>query len=360
MKEKKDFLEKVIKDNENLVLLSQSLESQIERAKESLENCRNEVLAQMEPKIKQLVNDHQKELQKKKIEVNYRIKAEKNDLVVLLEKKRKQLSLESSEIENECKAKLVKFKNRYEKREKEINELWQKRIMELEKETELMLKDQDDDEKQKRLAWKAVMFDKIKKEFEIEMKKPSVPQDVERELMEAVRLTENEQYEQQKALSKKLEKEEKEHQILMKKLNNQISELENEIIRIETEMLNKIEEKKTIMQELNSKASKCKCKEYNEQIIRVRSQIEELEKESKNNVERYESRRKDITQSLQIITKDCDSLKSECIILQERINSENAKHKKEISLISERVKATIEKKDRAYQQLLSKLENARI
>ncbi|EAY16737.1 hypothetical protein TVAG_067420 [Trichomonas vaginalis G3] len=352
------FVEKVIKENETLLLAYDQLKQELAETKFELNNCKKNTLKEIEPRIQKLLDDHKAELAKQKETISAKYEADIAQLNSDFEKKRLILVQQNADTEERCHQKLIKLKERALGREKEIKDVMSKRVEEVYAKIEEAKQQAKREEEIARTAWQKLITDKIRAEFQEKAEQDAnrIKSRQEKMLMDVVGKLEADAHDEANQLKAQLEKEKQEHKIVETRLRSRIENLEQTINTMkESDKSEKHSLEEKIL-DLNSQISKCRCNEYRDEIKTLNNQINDYKNQIQQLILKQNSSKNAENQQMQQIKQENSNLNKKIQDLQEQINQINDQHKNELSLIAERVKKTVELKDARIQQLIGQIE----
>lgn len=352
------FVEKVIKENETLLLAYDQLKQELAETKFELNNCKKNTLKEIEPRIQKLLDDHKSEMAKQKETLTAKYEADIANLNSEFEKKRLILVQQNADTEERCHQKLLKLKERALGREKEIKDVLSKRVEEVYAKIEEAKQQAKHEEEIARTAWQKIITEKIRAEFQEKAEQDAnrIKSRQEKMLMDVVDKLEADAHDEANQLKAQLEKEKQEHKIVETRLRTRIENLETTINSMKESDKNEkhfLEEK---ILDLNAQISKCKCESYREEIKSLNNQINDYKSQIQQLILKQNSAKNVESQQMMQIKTENNELKSKINDLQNQIQISNDQHKSELVLIAERVKKTVELKDARIQQLIAQLE----
>ena len=374
------FVEKVLNENEQLLLAYDQLKQELAETKFALNNSRKETIKSMEPKIAQLLENHKSELAKQKEILEAKHEAEIAQIKSDAEKTRLQLISQNAATEEHCQDKLQKMKERALNREQEIKDAYNKKIAQINLKIEEAKQEAKAEEEVARSSWQKMITEKIRQEFQEKAENDAqrAQNRQQKMLMDVVAKVERDAHEESRELQQKLDKETKEHKMVEQRLRKNIENLEQQVTLLkESDKQEKhdLEDKVLV---LTHKLSLCKCKEYqqeienlkqnisdySQEIERLKGELEKSQKEiNKQKAEKAQLQNQQIQQDNEekdMLIKENESLKQQILQYKDQLQQMDQKHKSEMALVAERVKKTIQTKDMRIQQLMYQFEKIQV
>lgn len=365
------FIDKVLHDNEQLLLKYEALKQELNETKYALQNSRVETIKSMEPRIKELIDEHKSEIEKQKNILTTRFEFEKAQIQAAAEMEKRELIQKNLDLEELSHQKLLRLKEKALNREKEIKEAFGIKIKEMAQLVEDAKKQAKREEEVARTEWQKLITEKIRNEFieKAEMDAKYTQQKQEKMLMDIVGKLEADAHEENISLKHQLTKEEKEHRMVEQRLRQKIEELEKQINDMKESIefdKNKYEHE---MESLKIKLSSCNCDKYRSNIEELRNQnieylktIEELkvslnmcQKDKEFFMKQYEDIKEENAKNYNIYKEENEDLKLKISELETNLKMQEQKRKSEVAMIAEKVKRTIELKDQRIEQLVNQI-----
>ena len=364
----------VMNSNEAMISLANSLRSKLAATKAALEKCRQETLRQVEPKIQELIENQKLEIERQRQQFAQKIEQEKANKDQKLRDFQSELDRKIDAAKQKCAQKLEKMKATAESRKKELKEAIDARLAQIPSKVAEKQKLAESEEDVVRREWEKLIVAKLNSEYE--QKKEAVRSrakaDQEQKALEIIGQLEVETRAESQDLARKIEKESKEHEICIKRLEKRLEER-----KLELEDLQGDESHLDIEQdiaEMKRSLDGCHCAYYRSELEKVFGEIagvdEEVEELSRA-ISRERQAQMDDNGGLRAKLSDLEEekarLKSELgqiarqreaqnAELERQLASMEAKHKEQLVAIAERVKATVAKKDQVISDLKKRAE----
>ena len=365
------FVEKVLHDNEQLLLKYETLKQELNEAKYALQNSRTETIKSMEPRIKELIDEHKLEIEKQKNVLMARFEAEKAQIQAASEKEKRELIQKNLDLEERSHQKLLRLKEKALNREKEIKEAYNLKIKQMSQQIEEAKKQAKKEEEVSRTEWQKLITEKIRNEFieRAEMDAKYAQQKQEKMLMEVVGKLEADAHEENISLKQRLSREEKEHRMIEQKLRQKIEQLETQINdkkeSVDFEKNNYEHE----IESLKIKLSSCKCdkyrvniealqnqnKEYLKTIEELKASLDKFQKDKEFFMKQFEEIKEENNKNGKLYREENEDLKLKVNELETNLRIQEQKRKSEVAMIAEKVKRTIELKDQRIEQLVNQI-----
>ena len=361
-----DLLEKVLKDNEDLLVLAETYKQQIEHAKFSLQKCQTETMQSIEPQVKKLLDEHQANLEvqnkeyKKKIELaQTRFQAEKEKLQKQHDEKRALILKEHQEKLENMKQNALSKENHLKASYKEELSSFPSKIQQAHDEEAKILESQ-------RIEWQQMISSQLRSEYEAEAaneaKKSREKQN--KVLEEIIGKLQADAHEENIGLEMKLKELKELNRNEELSIHRDEENLLSEIKKIKSD----ISQKEDQIKRYQDKISQCKCTEYKIQIDKfkmriqdIKSKIEEVykiqEKEQENTIQMVQKNQQQLLQFQQDFLQIQQEYNNKKEQSQKQIQALEDKHREEMILLGNRVKQAIGKKDQIIQQLMIKIES---
>lgn len=366
LKQNQEMLDKILRDNEDLLVMAEGYKQQIENAKCLLQTCKTDTLKLIQPEIQKILEDHKNNLElqdeqyRKKIELA-QVKFQKEK-----EKLQQEFKMKKTEILEKNHETLKKMKMNALEKESNIKISYKEKMASIPQQEQEAYDIEVQKLQNERLVWQQrrsnEMREEIEKECKIEAKRAREKQN--KILEEIVGKLQLDAHEENRALEEKLtkikDKNRAEELNLHKEEESLISELKN--------LKKGIVKKEDIVQESQDKIQQCKCKEYQIQIDQLKMRIDTLKQklsdETKTHEQDEENAQKILNENQKVLIQVQQELKSvqeEFIhqkeISDKKIHSIEVKHQEEMQLLGGRIKQAVHKKDEYIQQLILKIES---
>lgn len=360
------FVEKVLQENEQLLYEYEAVKQQLAEARYTINNLKRDTIKEMEPKIAQLLEEHKINLKKQEEALNLKFEDEKKNILQNAEKQRLELITQNAQMEEHCHQKLLKLKERALNREKEIKDALNLKIKAANDKIEAAKKQAKREEELARTEWQKYMIEKLRAEY-----KAKAEEDMERAkkkqekiLNDVVSRLEIDAHEENQQLKSKLDKETQEHRMVEQRLRQKIEKLKSQLddkrsaeIRDKDQLEAKCNELNRRVSELQNKLSQCKCIQYQQQIEQLCTNAKNYEKKIEELEKKIEEKKDFDSLQYQKALNESKEKDNKIRELENAIKSQAEKHRAELTLISDRVKKTIELKDQKIQQLIEQFES---
>lgn len=367
------FIDKVIQENEDILNQIADLKQQISQTKLQINKIRTETKNSVQPKIAELKKQQNEEFQAMKNSYENKISLTRNKQKEEFNQIKLNCDKEIQEAELKCQRQIKKMQLTGANREKELTEAINQKLSQIPDKFSRAKEKVAAEEKQFRQEWEKIIYEKLKKESQEQLKADqSLNQSQhEQRIIEIVSDIEQQTRDEKQILESKIIQEKQEHQILVTKLNQNIDNLNAEI-----ENLQSSSESSQIdieIKALKEKIEQCQCKQYKEQLKEINFQIAECEDEISMIQKSDSSKRlqylnelgsyKEVLQAEISASDTYKKQKRKCqseleqiqLNTQQKLKQMEEEHKKQISVIGERVKQTVQKKDDVIKELKEKL-----
>jgi hypothetical protein len=368
-----DFLDRVIKENGRLVVLSETMKKNLADARAALSRTRADSLRALEPKLQQLLDGHKAELRSQSLEFERQLQDVSRPFAVEFELMRSDADAQIRQIETDCKAQLRRMKANALDEEKEMKDGLAAQLANAPSQIESCKAALVSTIQGERSIWQERRGLELRKEFETkygaDLRRLSEKQ--ERLFSEVTSKLQVDAHEENRSLIEEETRNEVKHRKIEREVQSQISVAEEEI----EEHRSQIERKKGEKQKLSERLGRCECQKLTQQLEQQRQQLFRLktELEGQREKEAKEAKNKaaqeaELRASLQEIERDNLRLTGELDELkgslergrtagQTQIEEADQRHRKELEVVGVRVRQTIERKDALIEQLMSGLDS---
>jgi chromosome segregation ATPase len=349
------------------------LRAQILETEQAIARCRSETIASIEPRIQKLLAEHRAELQKQQFDHQITIRDERNRLTLEKQSLELQLGQNVSTAKEQCRRKIEKMEQTIMGRKTELQAAIDAKLQDLparagEAQQRILA-----EEEILRREWERIISEKLQKEF-AERRAATVKDSKaaqQRRILEAIARLEGETRSESQELSRRIEKEKRQHQLYLGKLKRKLDDLTLELDALRAESHSDQIDRE--LEQLRGKVANCQCPRYQKELKDVMRQIGEVEDDLatagrgrsvrlandskefdllKSKVFEAESKRT----ALKLQVSSCQAqIKAHEGEVQRRIGEMERAHKEQIAAIGERVKQTVAKKDQVIEQLKEKL-----
>jgi hypothetical protein len=363
------FLDKVVRENERLILLIGTLRNRLTVSKKALTNSRAEALRTLEPQVQQLLADHCENLQRQSRD--YESKLNPGALQVELHVMEAESNAETSRVMSDCRSTLHRMKAEALAKEQEmkrdlsrkLGEVPQLVLTECQLFKETLQKEREIWQENRGMELRKAFQEKIQEKKErSERKQLQVLKEMENELNEEARG-------QNKPLRDDLSRIEAANRHSEKELQAQILQIEQECLSTRDQIDAKLRE----LRLLKNKAGKCQCDKLEKEVEEARARLDMIKisltyRQDAHKAEQLgfleeEAEMKRAIESVKVTNADLrlgvERLKQELEIevngAERRISEIEEGHKRELEMISARIRQTIAKKEEMIQQLMARL-----
>jgi len=360
MKKKKmgtNKLEELLSENEKLLLYCEGMKDELEKIKLETDNCRKEIIVSLERRISNILVDNAKEIVIEEEKIKNEFENEKKQLVEKNESICKEFDEWKGEMMKKCNEKFIKMKESAVKRENELKFTINEDIITKKNKSLSIIENRKRELEISREEWQKDTINEIKSEFEKRKqndfeKTLSKQKAILEEVKKKIRNDSMSDLEGKKSdLRVKIEKNKEEETALY----NRISELDNSIYEKKKHLNDNLSSVDAMIATLSKKIHQCRCKEQEVSLQNLNQQYQKTETEFIISKDTLESSIESLKLHLKSKMEEQIFLKSEKIRLESELIKVESEHKKEIELITEKVKQTLEKKDKAFEQLAKKM-----
>ena len=368
------FIDKVLKENEDLITECANLKQEIAKIQMDINKIKAETFKTVEPKIKQLIIKNKEEFEKQEKELKPEMEKHLQQCKMENEKLKNEWKIKIDNAENIRKGKIEKMKMTASNREHELKDAISQKLSLIPLKVEKAKTKIEKEENGFRYGWEKIIMEKLYKEYQANSKNEynNLKMNQENYLINIVNQLESKTHDDAKLIEAKIDKETQEHHILINKLNDKLNVIEKELSELKSDEDQYLQLEKNI-EELQEKIEKCRCSYYQEEIQRQNRAIIEIEENIEKQQQQYLStenqneynindinfqikneinKNKELIYDIQKLENELAQSRSET---NNKISELEQQHKKQISLISERVKQTVFKKDQIIMQLKDRI-----
>lgn len=363
------LLDKVIHDNEKLLLTRGKLKQELADLQKALANCKTETLQSLEPEIENLLKQHKANLenQKANFEQQLLINPYENEAQIIHIQTHKKIT----KMNEDCKNRLQDIKNNAIQHEAKMKEDFQHIISQIPSQIQDEIKKLKEKLETERPKWQENRTEQLRIEFQ--KKKTQIAKNraekQENYYKEMINKLKNDAGVENLQLKQKLEMSVQDHRKKEKELTSEIALKKERITQIRT--IHK--EKENELNELKLKVNRCQCEKFQNQIEEFHQKLslmkQQLQSEKEKQIMNNENNEKEklqfetqiatIRSENQILQNQIREIQSEIDVEKQNSNQKihelEEKQKSELSLIAERVKQTVAKKDEIIQNLMDRL-----
>lgn len=363
------FLDKVIRENKKLILTCAQLKQELSELNTTYSNCQKETLQSLEPKIQKLLEQHKINMEKQKKELQEQLSI--NPYLEQNEKIKKEAEERIKIIQESCKLTLDEIKKKAIENESKLKNDFNQKVSKIPQQIQNESQKLKEKLQNERSSWQESRTEQIRSKLR---KRNEEIIKISKEKQESIyndmmsKLKKDAQDENQELIVQ-YEQNFKDHRKIEKDLTSEIEEKNRKI----TEIYQTRKEREEEISRLRSKVSQCQCEKLKLQIESFESKLSslniKLEDEKKkqflddDNTDQEINQLKTKIESIQSDNRSIElkiadlkaTIQSEKISSQQKIDNLSQKQKSELSLVAERVKQTVAKKDEIIQNLMKSL-----
>ena len=364
----------MMNSNEAMISLANSLRAKLAATKAALEKCRQETLQSVEPKIQELLQGQKQEMEKQRQEFMEKIQNEKAKQEQRVNDLQAELATKLNETKEKCAKKVQKMKQTVESRKKELEAAIQARLAQIPTKISEKQKQEQKEEDIVRQEWEKIISAKLTAEYQEkkDAARKAAKANQNQKALDIIDVLERETRVESSDLARKIEKETKEHEIAIKRLQKRLEERKLELEDLQSDESHlEIEQN---ISEMKRAIENCQCAQYRRELDAVFEEIAGLEEQFDQVTQAISKERKaqmDETEHLRMKLNDLDEQKSrlqaelariakqdeiESSQLETQLSEMETKHKEQLTAIAERVKATVAKKDQVIADLKHRAE----
>jgi hypothetical protein len=367
------FLDKVIKENERLVLVCATMKQKLSEAQDALSRCKAETLREMEPKLQKLLDDHQINMKNQAFQLEQDLRDASSPFHSDCERMKVENDKQILQIESECRVRLQSMKSAALAEEERMKTDLAQKLASLPAETERLKSLRKAQLDTERIAWQEFRASELRQHLESryqgEIKRSTEKRN---KLLSEVRekLT-AEAREENHALADEFTRNKKSHSVIEQELLSAIRSRESEIKEIRTVGSDmRLERDKLATQLRNCECRKLRLQldERTQALMDLQTQLD-CEKATRIGSEAdIAVRRAGLLSEIEKIDRENAALRSEIdrvrkegasheIQFKDELEHMEERHRRELEMIGARVRQTVEKKDAVIQQLMDRLES---
>lgn len=359
------FLDKVIRENKKLILTCAQLKQELSELNSTYSNCKKETLHSLEPKIQKLLEQHKINMEKQKKELQEKISI--NPYNDENEKIKKQTEEKIKVLQESCKLTLEEIKKKAIENESKLKNDFNQKISKIPQQIQNESQKLKEKLQNERSSWQESRIEQIRSKLK---KRNDEILKITKEKQESIyndmmsKLKQDAQNENQD-LIEQYDKNFKEHRKIEKDLTLEIEDKNRKI----TEIYQTRKEREEEITLLRNKVKKCQCEKLKMQIESLENKLsslnEKLEEEKKKQFiddNKAEEEVNYLKMKIESMKSENQAIELKIIDTKSKIQSEkqkiddlSLKHKNELSLVAERVKQTVAKKDEIIQNLMKSL-----
>lgn len=359
------FLDKVIRENKKLILTCAQLKQELSELNSTYSNCKKETLHSLEPKIQKLLEQHKINMEKQKKELQEKIL--NNPYNDENEKIKKQTEEKIKVLQESCKLTLEEIKKKAIENESKLKNDFNQKISKIPQQIQNESQKLKEKLQNERSSWQESRIEQIRSKLK---KRNDEILKITKEKQESIyndmmsKLKQDAQNENQD-LIEQYDKNFKEHRKIEKDLTLEIEDKNRKI----TEIYQTRKEREEEITLLRNKVKKCQCEKLKMQIESLENKLsslnERLEEEKKKQLiddNKAEEEVNYLKMKIESMKSENQAIELKIIDTKSKIQSEkqkiddlSLKHKNELSLVAERVKQTVAKKDEIIQNLMKSL-----
>lgn len=364
----------MMNSNEAMISLANSLRAKLAATKAALEKCRQETLRSVEPKIQELLQGQKQEMEKQRQEFMEKIQSEKAKQEQRVNDLQAELAAKLNETKEKCAKKVQKMKQTVESRKKELEAAIQARLAQIPTKISEKQKQEQKEEDIVRQEWEKIISAKLTAEYQEKQDaaRKAAKAHQNQKALDIIDVLERETRVESSDLARKIEKETREHEIAMKRLQKRLEERKLELEDLQSDESHlEIEQN---ISEMKRAIANCQCAHYRRELDAIFEEIAGLEEQFDQVTQAISKQRKiqmDETEQLRVKLNDLEEQKSrlqaelahiakqdeiESSQLETKLSEMETKHKEQLTAIAERVKATVAKKDQVIADLKHRAE----
>jgi hypothetical protein len=367
------FLDKVVKENERLVLLCATMKQKWADAQASLSRCKAETLRELEPKLQKILDDHQLNMRNQALQFEQELRTATSPFQSEFEVMKLENDKTILQIETDCRNQLQKLKAGALAEEHRLKADLAHKLSSLPGESEQAIAIRKIQLEKERTAWQETRAAELRQEFEAkhESELRRLREKRDKLLKEVKEKLTTEAQAENRALLDEVTTNKQSHSAIEQDLIAAVRSCECEIQTIRTSASEKRAEQERLAKQLRN----CECRKLRlrlderqhtlmglrgqldlEKAARVESDVEFATKLAgfRANVEGIEAESAGLRLEIERAKRELEDKQADLRIQVEQLEE---RHRGQMELIGSRVRATVEKKDAVIQQFMDRLES---